>query len=216
MASTQTRWQIAGDYFENCNCTVVCPCLLSPNQPLTSRPTEGACEVAFAFHINSGSYGTVTLDGSNVVMIARTPGPMAEGNWSVAMYLDERVNEQQRQALEAIFSGSAGGPLGALAPLISTILGAKTVPITFNIAGKRRSVEIPNIMHLAVHPLPSMDPNNEIWALNAHPFSPKLAMAVGDQHSTWTDYGMSWDNSARTATTHRSTGPTPRNSIEII
>jgi hypothetical protein len=27
MASTQTRWQLAGDYFENCNCDVVCPCL---------------------------------------------------------------------------------------------------------------------------------------------------------------------------------------------
>src|SRR5258708_35845613 len=166
MTTTQTRWQLAGDYFENCNCKVVCPCLLSTTQPLTSRPTEGACEVAFAFHINSGSYDNITLDGLNVAMIARTPGPMAEVNWSVALYLDERANEQRRQALQAIFSGSAGGPLGALAPLISTVLGAKTVPITFNVTGKRRSVEIPNIMHLAVHPLPSLDPNNEIWALH--------------------------------------------------
>lgn len=197
MATTQTRWQIAGDYFENCNCNVVCPCLFSPNQPFASRPTEGACEVAFAFHITSGSYGNVTLDGLNVVLIARSPGPMAEGNWSVALYLDERANEQQRQALEAIFSGSAGGPLGALAPLISTVLGAKNVPITYHIEGKRRSVEIPNVMHLAVHPLPSMDPNNEIWALNAHPFASSVALAVGDQNSTWTDYGMSWDSSGK-------------------
>src|SRR5260370_17975293 len=186
MASTQTRWQIAGDYFENCNCAVVCPCLLSPNQPLTSRPTEGACEVAFAFHINSGSYGKITLDGLNVAMTARTPGPMAEGNWSVALYLDERANEQQRQAFEAIFSGSAGGPLGALTPLISTVLGAKTVPITFNIAGKRRSVEIPNIMHLSVHPLPSMDPNNQTWALNSHPSPSQLALPGSHHHHTLT------------------------------
>jgi hypothetical protein len=123
---------------------------------------------------------------------------MAEGNGAVALYFDERANEQQRQALEAIFSGSAGGPLGVLAPLISTVLGAKTVPITFRIAGKRRSVEIPNIMHMAIYPLPSLDPNNEIWALNVHPFAaPQVAMAVGDQNSTWTDYGMSWDNSGR-------------------
>ena len=33
MASTQTRWQIAGDYFENCNCNVVSGC----------RATFGAC-----------------------------------------------------------------------------------------------------------------------------------------------------------------------------
>ena len=198
MATTQKQWQIGGDYFENCNCKVVCPCVLSPNQPLTSRPTEGACELATAYHITSGSYDNITLNGLNVALIVRFPGPMAEGNGAVALYFDERANEQQRQALQAIFSGSAGGPLGVLAPLISTVLGAKTVPITFQIAGKRRSVEIPNIMHMAIHPLPSLDPNNEIWALNAHPFAaPQVAMAVGDQNSTWMDYGMSWDNSGK-------------------
>ena len=23
------QWQLSGDYFQNCNCSVVCPCLLS-------------------------------------------------------------------------------------------------------------------------------------------------------------------------------------------
>src|SRR6266849_923558 len=136
MATTQTRWQITGDYFENCNCDVVCPCLLSPNQPLSSRPTAGACEVAFGFHIDRGSYGAATLDGLNVAMIARTPGPMAQGNWSVALYLDERANEQQRQAIQAIFTGAVGGPIAALAPLMSTVLGVKALPITFRFRGR--------------------------------------------------------------------------------
>jgi hypothetical protein len=26
---TQPKWQLSGDYFENCNCSVVCPCLVS-------------------------------------------------------------------------------------------------------------------------------------------------------------------------------------------
>jgi hypothetical protein len=56
-----------------------------------------------------------------------------------------------------IFSGSVGGSLGALAPLISTVLGVKAVPITYHVAGKRHSVEIPNVMHAAVQPLPSLD-----------------------------------------------------------
>ncbi len=191
----QTRWHIAGDFLENCNCTVVCPCNISPNQLLTSKPTQGACEWAWGFHITSGSYSNVPLDGLNIAMFGRAPGPMVEGNWSVALYLDERANEQQRQALEAIFSGSAGGPMAFFAPFFSTVLGAKTIPITYHIEGKRRSVEIPTILHMAVHPLPSKDPSNEIWALNAHPFAPQVAMAVGDQNSTWADYGMRWDNS---------------------
>lgn len=27
--ATQPKWQLSGDYFENCNCSVVCPCLVS-------------------------------------------------------------------------------------------------------------------------------------------------------------------------------------------
>src|SRR6266536_5095617 len=197
MASTQTRWQIAGDYFENCNCNVVCPCLFSPNPPLTSKPTAGVCDVGFAFHIDRGSYGNVPLDGLNVAIGAYIPGPLAEGNWSVALYLDERADEQQRQALQVIFTGADGGPLAALAPLISTVLGVKAVPITYQKEGKRHSVEISGIMHLAVHPLPSLDPDAEIWAQNAHPFASSVAMAIGDDKSTWTDYGMRWDNAGK-------------------
>jgi len=164
---------------------------------MTSQPTAGACEVAFGFHIDRGGYDATPLDGMNVALIARTPGPMAQGNWSVALYLDERANEQQRQALQAIFTGADGGPLAALAPLISTVLGAKAVPINFQKEGKRRSVEIPSIMQLAVHAVPTMNPDQEIWAQNAHPFASSVAMAVGEDHSTWTDYGMHWDNSGK-------------------
>lgn len=197
MVSTQTNWQIAGDYFENCNCNVVCPCLFSPKEPMTSNPTTGACEVAFGFHIDQGHYGVTTLDGLNAAMAVRTPGPMAEGNWSIALYLDEKATQEQQQALQAIFTGSVGGPLEALVPLISTILGVKSVPITFSKVGKQRSVVIPNVMHLAVHALPSMSPDTEIWAANAHPFAPSVSLAVGAEESTWMDYGMTWDNSGK-------------------
>jgi hypothetical protein len=190
-------WQFTGDYFENCNCDVVCPCLFSPNPPFTSQPTAGACEVAFLFHIDQGRYDATPLDGLNVALIARTPGAMAQGNWSVALYMDERADEPQRQALQAIFTGAVGGPIAALTPLISTVLGAKAVPITFHKEGKRRSVEIPNVMQMAVHAVPSMNPDEEIWAKNAHPFASSIAMAVGEEQSTWTDYGMRWDNSGK-------------------
>src|SRR5579859_3460412 len=85
----QVQWQLSGDYFENCSCSVVCPCLISKAAPLTSRPTEGVCNVPLIFHIDSGRYGAVTLDGLNVMVAIHTPGPMAEGNWSVAAYIDE-------------------------------------------------------------------------------------------------------------------------------
>src|SRR5205085_1324025 len=82
--AAQKKWQLTGDYFENCNCDVVCPCLVSPNPPLTAQPTQGACDVAIAFHIDRGTYDGVPLDGLNLAVVGHTPGPMANGNWTLA------------------------------------------------------------------------------------------------------------------------------------
>jgi hypothetical protein len=82
--ATQKKWQLSGDYFENCNCNVVCPCLVSTSAPLTARPSQGVCDVALVFHVDKGSYDDVALDGLNVAVIVHTPGPMADGNWTLA------------------------------------------------------------------------------------------------------------------------------------
>ena len=179
-----TAWQLSGDYFENCNCSVVCPCLISPAPPLTSRPTQGVCNVA--------------LDGLNLALVAHAPGPMADGNWTAAIYIDERANDQQAEALGAIFGGAEGGPMAAFAPLIATNLGVKKVPITYRVTGKTRSAEIPGIMNMSVEPLPSLKENEEIWAAAGHPIAPdRLALAVGRPGSIFSDHGMRWDNSGK-------------------
>ena len=192
-------WSIEGEYFENCNCTVACPCIFSTQAPFTSMPTEGACEVGFAFRFERGSFGDTSLNGLNAAMIARTPGPMGDGNWSVALYVDERADQSQNEAIQAILSGAAGGIMGGFAPLVGEVLGAKAVPITYSVEGKRRSVEIPGIMQLAVRPIPTiLGEDGEMKAAGAHPFAPEgVVIAVGESGSTWSDYGMKWDNSGK-------------------
>jgi hypothetical protein len=196
--AAQQKWRLTGDYFENCNCNVVCPCLVSPGAPLTARPTQGACDVALVFHVDKGSYGEVSLDGLNVVVVAHTPGPMGEGNWTLAAYIDERADDRQTGALGAIFSGAEGGPMAAFAPLVGKHLGVKKVPIRYAVQGKARSAEIPGIMSMAVDPLGTMHPSGEIWTAIGHPVAPdRLALAVGRQGSTFADHGMRWDNSGK-------------------
>jgi hypothetical protein len=191
-------WQLSGSYFENCNCDVVCPCLLSTNAQLTSKPTQGVCDVGLVFHIDTGKYGDVRLDGLNVVMVAHAPGPMADGNWTAAAYIDEQADDKQTDALGAIFTGAAGGPMAVLAPMIGTNLGAKKVPIDYRIDGKTRSAEIVGIMQMAVEPLPTMREDGQMWAATGHPVNPDwLALAMGAEGSTFSDHGMSWDNSRR-------------------
>jgi hypothetical protein len=192
------KWRLSGDYFENCNCEVVCPCLVSRAAPLTAKPSRGECDVAIAFHIDAGSYGRVSLDGLNVAVVVHTPGPMADGNWTLGAYIDERANDEQTAALGAIFGGAEGGPMAAFAPLVGTNLGVKKVPIKYAINGNARSAEIPGVMNMRVEPLPSMHPSGEIWAAMGHPIAPdRLALGVGGAGSTFTDHGMRWDNSGR-------------------
>src|SRR3954451_22100277 len=157
------QWQLSGEYFENCNCDVVCPCLVSTSAPLTARPTQGDCAVVLAFHIDTGRYGGVSLDGLNVALAVHSPGPMADGNLAVTAYIDERADEQQTAALGAIFTGAEGGPMAAFAPLIVNNLGAKKVPITYTTTGKTRSAQIPGLLNMQVEPLPTMHSSGEIW-----------------------------------------------------
>jgi hypothetical protein len=192
------KWQLSGDYFENCNCDVVCPCLVSTAAPLTARPTQGVCDLALLFHIDRGRYEDVPLDGLNVALVAHIPGPMAEGNWTVAGYIDEHADDRQTAALGAIFTGAEGGPMAAFAPLISSNLGVRKVPITYTVNGKIRSAQIPGVLNMAVEPLATMHPSGEIWAATGHPVAPdKLALAVGSNGSTFADHGMRWDNTGK-------------------
>ena len=193
-----SEWQLTGDYFENCTCDVVCPCLASSAAPLTARPTQGVCDVVLAFHIDTGTYGEVRLDGLNVVLAAHAPGPMANGNWALAAYIDERADDAQTAALGAIFAGAEGGPMAAFAPLIGQQLGVKKVPIHYAIQGSSRSVDIPGIAQMGVGPIPTLHPSGEVWTTLGHPVAPdRIALAVGHSGSVFTDLGMRWDNSGR-------------------
>jgi hypothetical protein len=192
------QWQVSGEYFENCNCNVVCPCLVSTGAPLTARPSQGECDVVLVFHIEHGNYGAVSLDGLNVALAVHAPGPMADGNLSAAAYIDERADDQQASALGAIFTGSEGGPMAAFAPLITNQLGVKKVPIRYSVQGKSRSVEVPGIMQVAVEPLPTLHGSGEMWVAAGHPVAPdRMALAMGSAGSTFADHGMRWDNSGK-------------------
>ena len=101
--------------------------LVSCQRPPLSRHDQPKVSATsrLIFHIESGSYDGIALDGLNVALAIQTPGPMADGNWSVAAYIDERADDKQTEALGAIFTGAAGGPMAVFAPLITRIWGEK-------------------------------------------------------------------------------------------
>jgi hypothetical protein len=45
-----------------------------------------------------------------------------------------------------------------------------SAPLRFSKQGKRRAVEVPTVVQIAVHATPGLDPEKEVWIRNAHPF----------------------------------------------
>ncbi|MGH7843200.1 MAG: DUF1326 domain-containing protein [Candidatus Binataceae bacterium] len=192
MAQKQ-NWRIEGDYFESCNCELLCPCLLSHAQ---ARPTEGHCDVVLAIHIARGACGAADLTGFNVVQALTTPGPMAQGNGTLAVYVDDRADAAQRAALEAIFTGNAGGPPALLTTMVSKRLPTKSAPIKFTAAGKTFKLSIAGITDVTVEGVAGAG-GEVVWLDNVgHPFSTRLAAAKAAA-SHYTDHSLSFDNSGR-------------------
>ncbi|MGH8607614.1 MAG: DUF1326 domain-containing protein, partial [Gammaproteobacteria bacterium] len=53
---------------------------------------------------------------------------------SMGIFLDERASDAQREALQQVFSGQAGGWMGIFAELVGEVRGLEFVPIEFEIA----------------------------------------------------------------------------------
>jgi hypothetical protein len=67
------NWHITGDWFDNCSCAVACPCTFA--QP----PDNGFCESVLFWHIRSGHYGDINLDGLSFVRVGRWEGDLWAG-----------------------------------------------------------------------------------------------------------------------------------------
>jgi hypothetical protein len=194
------QWFLNGEYFENCNCDVVCPCEISPGGFLTARPDPGFCNVLLVFHVTEGKHGELDLSGLNVILAAHAPGVMGEGNWSAALYLDAQGSPEQQEALGAIFGGHAGGPLGAVAPLIGQVVGVKSLPIEYRNEGKKRSARIDGVLDANIQAVPAAVPDAVVIKLNANPLFPgqDWVQAYGTQ-TTYADFDFTWDNSGKCA-----------------
>jgi hypothetical protein len=169
-------WNANGEYFEIYTCDYLCPCLSSN---LTAPPTKGDCAFAFAFRVDRGHFGDVVLDGLCFALAGVAPGPMGAGNWRVGLIVDERADAAQEQAISAIVSGQAGGPLASLAPLISSFLGVEKKSIRFEKDALRRSVSIPGMLDQAVEGVPSPTVPGEPLVIDnsIHPVNKRVALA---------------------------------------
>ena len=101
-------WRISGSYFESCNCDAICPCRKIDGAP-GGRSTHGECLGVLSWLIEEGDADGVGLDGLPVAMATRYSDDEEGSPWSWILYVDANATEEQREAIEAIYSGRLGG-----------------------------------------------------------------------------------------------------------
>ena len=198
------RWHVTGDWFDTCNCSVPCPCTFA--QP----PTTGDCDGILAWHIRRGNYGDVRLDGLSVMALAAfmAPGNIWEGQTkaSMAIFIDERADERQREALQMIFGGRVGGWPGIFANFVGEVRGMEFAHIDFHVDDDLASwrAEIPGKLRSSAEALggPTTPPGKRVQVHNpgGSETGPGGVATYGRATADRADaFGFKWDRTGRSS-----------------
>ena len=125
------KWRLKMEQLMACNCSWGCPCSFD------SIPTYGTCEAALAYRVVDGSYGGVSLEGLKWILVAAWPRAIHEGDGRGVIFLDRRAKGSKREALEAIATAKAGGPMRVYMPTLTTPPEVREEETAFKFAGKR-------------------------------------------------------------------------------
>lgn len=142
MATQTAAWHLKGTVTQACSCDYGCPCNFQ------APPTYGHCEGGWTWHVAEGSYGDVWLDGLHFTVIGDWPEAIHKGNGEALLLIDERADAGQREAIQTLLSGLAGGPWGILGKTIVNVHGPYFVPYEARLDGARNINRAGEIMQL--------------------------------------------------------------------
>jgi hypothetical protein len=188
-------WNLKGSYFENCNCDSVCPCTTSG---FAQHADNDRCLPVFAIHVDSGTIDGMDVSGLNTVMVMDTPKNMAEGGWQVGLIIDSTASDEQADALAKVLGGQAGGPMGALAPLVGEMLGIERAPVEYVNDGVIHSVKAGDAVDIEIQDTQLSEGGSAAGLTNIdfHPMGPNLTIARANR-ARINAFGKSWDNNGK-------------------
>lgn len=187
-------WMVSGSYFEACNCEAVCPCRSQGGRD-GGRSTYGSCDFVLSWAIRAGRADGVVLDGLAVVMAGRylDDATLAAGQplgmWEVVLYVDERADDVQAAALEAIFLGRAGGTtLENFAVAIEQVHAVRSAAIRLDHVAGDQQVAVEHLVEVrAREPVATVDPVSCAIPGHDHPGQEWVAdvMRVDEEALSW-------------------------------
>ena len=121
---------------------------------------------------------------------------MVDGNIKVGLIIDEKADDAQADAIGQIVSGSVGGPMAALAPLVGEMAGIEKRTITIEGGGLKFSLKAGELVNLSVEGLPGANEDGESIYIEhvPHPANSRLALAKVT-NSEFHAFGIDWEDS---------------------
>ena len=173
-------WKLEGQYFESCNCDLVCPCIfLRP-------PTQGFCNAMVGWQIEKGYMDDVDLSGLNVGLWLYAPGLMTEGGWQVTLYIDERADAKQAEALQRIWGGTVGGHPAVIAGLVGEIKGVHSAKVDITYTDKQKTMNIGDYGEVKVNALEGAEGKHVL--VENHPLAIAPGFAATVHQSEYINY----------------------------
>src|ERR1051325_5082168 len=120
-------YHLEGRLLEVCDCRVLCPCWIGED------PDNGTCDSVLAYRFDKGEIDGLDVAGRTVAIVSHIPGNVLNGNFRIALYLDEGTSDAQFAALLDLYSGRLGGPVAELAKLVGEVVSVERAPIRFDV-----------------------------------------------------------------------------------
>ncbi len=183
-------WNASGLLFENCNCTVVCP----GHTHFSQNCTHERCVGFWAIRFDEGSFGEVELAGTRAVVVYDSPQRMIDGDWTEGLVVDGRATEAQRDAVEQILTGRAGGPWKVLGRFVGRRLPTRLAEIEMEDEEALKRVAVEGLLEGTVEPIRGRDRSRPVTVQNMFNqiHAPEQVIARGS--STYDDGTVSFTN----------------------
>jgi hypothetical protein len=190
-------WWAKGLLFENCSCQLVCPGHLHFSQLCTHE----RCLGYWAIRVDEGQFGQVALAGVKAMIVFDSPQHMISGNWTEVVIVDDAASPEQRDAMERLLTGRAGGPWEVLSKFVGRWLETRYLPIEFAEEDGTKKGRIPGLLETAITQIRGRDRSQPVRFENMFNqiHAPEQVLATGN---TTYDDGVIRIHTAKTHALH--------------
>jgi hypothetical protein len=191
-----TAYEIEGSLLEACSCGAPCPCWVGED------PHGGTCDAFLAYRIDRGSIRGVDVSGLAFALVAQIPGNVLKGNWRVAVYMTDKAQPAQKQAILDAWTGKLGGPLADLAQLVGEVVGVHDAPVDFKLDKGKGTLRVGKCVEAEMAPYTDGRGNPTTLSntvFSTIPGSPAYVAKAAYHRVNIPEHGMQWTFENRNA-----------------